>query len=59
MSTTAEPVLDTLTVEAVAAPRHGLRRDPAIGGSGADHPAGGWTAFRRDDWPGQAIDGPP
>ena len=55
----AEPVLDTLSVEAVAgAVRAGAAEMPA--GPGASPiEAGKWTAYRRDDLEhGQAIDGP-
>ena len=55
----AEPVLDTLTVEAVARAKRSAAIAGAPGAGAAPIETGGWMAYRRDELDaGQAIDGP-
>jgi len=55
----AEPIVDALTVEAVAHSGPLTTADPQPGRGAAPIECGGWTAYRREELgPGQAIDGP-
>ena len=55
----AEPIVDTLTVEAATSAARSAAVTTPPGGGAASIGAGSWMAYRRDDLgPDQAIDGP-